>query len=75
MAMHINYEKRFHSQLAINGIPLKLALFFVVIVQARNDGSIGVFSARSSTQRMTKSAPRLPSAVEKIILLSPVSFH
>jgi hypothetical protein len=42
---------------AINGIPLKLALFFVVIVQARNDGSIGVLSARSSIQRITKSAP------------------
>jgi hypothetical protein len=49
--------KAFHSQLAINGIPLKLALFFVVIVQARNDGSIGVLSARSSIQRITKSAP------------------
>jgi hypothetical protein len=35
---HTNYESVFHSQLAINGIPLNLALFFVVIVQARNDG-------------------------------------
>jgi hypothetical protein len=33
----------FYSELAIKGIPLSLALFFVVIVQARNDGSIGVF--------------------------------
>jgi hypothetical protein len=57
MAMHFSYEKHFHSQLAINGVPLKLALFFVVIVQARNDGSIGVFSACSSIQQITKSAP------------------
>jgi hypothetical protein len=35
-------SKAFDRQLAINGIPRKLALFFVVIAQARKDGSVGV---------------------------------
>jgi hypothetical protein len=41
-------KKFFHSKLPITGIPLKSALFFVVIVQARNDGSIGVGSGREA---------------------------
>jgi hypothetical protein len=39
VALQGNYEKPFIADSLINGIPLKVALFFVVIMQARNDGS------------------------------------
>jgi hypothetical protein len=51
MAMHFRYEKHFHSQLAINGMPLK-SLCSLESSRKRHDGSIGV-SVRSSIQRMT----------------------
>jgi hypothetical protein len=65
----------FHSQLDIHGIPLKETLLFVVIVQARNDGSIEMRRINALPGAQKKLGPSfraLVTAYEMDMLLSGI---